>query len=102
VENCIIHGFEKGNGYGTIKLSGKKKDGNILIEIQDDGIGMPDAQLQKLRDNSAVEEETGGHGLMNVHRRIVLRYGSQFGLSIESSFAQGTTVSLTLPLIDIQ
>jgi two-component system, sensor histidine kinase YesM len=103
VENCIIHGFEKGNGYGTIKLNGEKKDGNIMITIQDDGVGMSPEQLQKLRDHTANrEDETGGHGLTNVHRRIVLRYGDQFGLTINSSYKQGTTVNLTLPLIDAQ
>ncbi|MNG32902.1 hypothetical protein D3C84_1190200 [compost metagenome] len=45
------------------------------------------------------EEGTGGTGLMNVHRRISLRYGNQYGVTIESDLKQGTTITLRLPLI---
>jgi two-component system sensor histidine kinase YesM len=65
---------------------------------------MSAARLQDLRDKKFTltdsEEGTGGHGLMNVHRRIVLRYGSLYGIKIESSLEQGTTISLTLPIIE--
>jgi two-component system sensor histidine kinase YesM len=99
-----VHGIDKGNGYGTIVLKGKKQDDNMLISIQDDGAGMSAVQLQSLLDKKFTltdsEEGTGGHGLMNVHRRINLRYGNQYGMKIESSLEQGTTISLTLPLIE--
>ncbi len=103
VENSIVHGIEKGNGYGTIILTGKKQDENMLITISDDGAGMSAARLQSLLDKKLAPpptEGTGGHGLMNVHRRIALRYGPQYGLKIESKLGQGTLISLTLPLIE--
>jgi two-component system sensor histidine kinase YesM len=104
VENSIVHGIDKGNGYGTIRLIGKKLDDKMLITIQDNGAGMGAARLQDLLDKKFTltesEEGTGGHGLMNVHRRIVLRYGSPYGIKIESSLEQGTTISLTLPIIE--
>jgi two-component system sensor histidine kinase YesM len=104
VENSIVHGIDKGNGYGTIVLKGKKQGDNMVITIQDDGAGMTAAQLQNLLDKrfylNESEEGTGGHGLMNVHRRIVLRYGNPYGIKIESSLEHGTTISLTLPLIE--
>ncbi|MDR6549901.1 sensor histidine kinase [Paenibacillus qinlingensis] len=104
VENSIVHGIDKGNGYGTISLFGKKQDHQMLIQIQDDGAGMSAQQLQTLKDRkfqmTTTEEGTGGTGLMNVHRRIALRYGNQYGVTIESSLKQGTTISLTLPLIE--
>ncbi|QGQ98675.1 sensor histidine kinase [Paenibacillus psychroresistens] len=106
VENSIVHGFEKGNGFGTIILSGKKIDDTMVIKIQDDGAGMNALQLQALLDKKTSivnpEEGKGGHGLMNVHRRIVLRYGNQFGLTIESDLAKGTTISLVLPFTDVE
>ncbi|NRF94573.1 sensor histidine kinase [Paenibacillus frigoriresistens] len=104
VENSIVHGIDKGNGYGNIILTGKKQDTNMLITIQDDGAGMSAVQLQNLLDKkfdfASSEEGTGGHGLMNVHRRIALRYGNQYGIKIESSLKQGTTIFITLPLIE--
>lgn len=105
VENSIVHGIDKGNGYGNIILTGKKQDNNMLITIQDDGAGMSAVQLQNLLDKkfdfaSSEEGTGGGHGLMNVHRRIALRYGNQYGIKIKSSLKQGTTIFLTLPLIE--
>lgn len=103
VENSIVHGIEKGSGYGTITLSGKKQEDTMVIIIQDDGAGMSESRLQQVLqkqfDFAASEEGTGGHGLMNVHRRIVLRYGNQFGMKIESILHRGTMIILTLPLI---
>lgn len=104
IENSIVHGIDKGNGYGNIILTGKKQDDHMLITIQDDGAGMSAVQLQHLLDKkfdfASSEEGTGGHGLMNVHRRIALRYGNQYGIKIESSLKQGTIIFLTLPLIE--
>lgn len=104
VENAIVHGIDKGNGYGTISLIGKKQDNHMLIQIQDDGAGMSAGQLQSLLNRkfqmTTTEEGTGGTGLMNVHRRIALRYGNQYGVTIESNLKQGTTITLTLPLIE--
>lgn len=106
VENAIVHGIDKGNGYGTISLIGKKQDNHMVIQIQDDGAGMSAVHLQSLIERkfhmTTTEEGTGGTGLMNVHRRIALRYGNQYGVTIESNLQQGTTISLTLPLIESQ
>lgn len=104
VENSIVHGIDKGNGYGNISLIGKKQDHQMVIHIQDDGAGMSPTQLQALIDRkfqmTTTEEATGGTGLMNVHRRIALRYGNQYGVTIASSLEQGTTITLTLPLLE--
>ncbi|WNR42087.1 cache domain-containing sensor histidine kinase [Paenibacillus roseipurpureus] len=104
IENSIVHGIDKGNGYGTIRLLGMKKDNRMIIQIQDDGAGMSPSQLQRLIDRkfevTSNEEDTGGTGLMNVHRRIALRYGNQYGVTIESNQREGTTITLTLPLIE--
>lgn len=106
VENSIVHGIDKGNGYGSIALRGMKQQDNMVIIVQDDGAGMSESRLQyvlnKQFDFAASEEGTGGHGLMNVHRRIALRYGSGYGMKIESILHQGTTITLTLPLIHVQ
>lgn len=103
VENSIVHGIDKGTGYGTIILTGKKQDDRMVITIQDDGAGMSAARLQSLLDKQftlPTEEGTGGHGLMNVHRRIVLRYGRQYGIAIESNLGIGTQISIILPIIE--
>jgi two-component system sensor histidine kinase YesM len=101
VENSIIHGIEKGRGSGSIALIAVREDDNLVITVQDDGRGMPETSLYELRNNLnyvQLPNDIGGHGLVNVHRRIVLRYGGQYGVRIESKPYEGTKIVLTLPL----
>ncbi|MCZ8520390.1 MULTISPECIES: sensor histidine kinase [Paenibacillus] len=102
VENCMIHGFEKGDGSGTIRLSAVRDNGCMLITVYDDGLGIGPLRLQEIRrriTEAPLPDGPGGHGLVNVHRRIALRYGNQYGLSVESEPGAGTRVTLLLPLV---
>ncbi|WP_052486961.1 cache domain-containing sensor histidine kinase [Gordoniibacillus kamchatkensis] len=101
VENSIIHGIEKGRGRGTVILSAAREEGRLVITVEDDGRGVPEADLQELRSNlrlAPLSDDIGGHGLVNVHRRIALRYGHQYGVAVDSKPFAGTKVVLTLPL----
>ncbi|WP_179232785.1 sensor histidine kinase [Paenibacillus rigui] len=104
VENCIIHGFGRARGRGRIRIIGTKEGNSMLIAIEDNGKGMNAAELQTLRNRlqyaSLPEGAAGGHGIVNVHRRIVLRYGSAFGLFITSEPMQGTKVIIKFPYTD--
>lgn len=103
VENVFIHGFDKGNGSGSIAITVKHDQNYIYVHVSDNGIGMSQSQLNHLRNNllhGTLSDGPGGHGLINVHRRIALRYGARFGLSIESEQSVGTTVIILLPYID--
>ncbi|MFB5683782.1 sensor histidine kinase [Paenibacillus terreus] len=100
VENSIIHGLEKGRGDVHIEVNGRKLGTSICIEITDNGPGMTGEQLQQ--QMSSMEEgiipgSPGGHGLVNVHRRLVLRYGAGYGLQLESSSGGGMKVKVNLP-----
>ncbi|MGY4760522.1 cache domain-containing sensor histidine kinase [Paenibacillus caseinilyticus] len=105
VENCIIHGFEKGWGSGTIRLSAVRENGCMRITVADDGPGMEPIRLQELRRKileAPLPDGPGGHGLVNVHRRIALRYGNRYGLTVDSGPGRGTSVSLLLPLVSMR
>lgn len=79
VENSIKHGILEGKGYGTVTIEIKKvEDDNILISIEDDGIGIPKEIIEKVYDNKMEESKIG---MSNVHKRLKFIYGE--GLTIE-------------------
>jgi len=104
VENALYHGIKNKRGGGTITVRGHRLDEKrVLFEVEDNGIGIPPNELARLRANladSSRRDDIGEHGfgIYNVHQRIKLYYGKQFGLSIESELQRGTTVSLVIPL----
>ncbi|MCM3626601.1 sensor histidine kinase [Paenibacillus glycanilyticus] len=101
VENAINHGLDKGIGEGRIQLSCYQEQGMLMVVIEDDGIGMTSEQLGHMRERLDKIHDLGGtsgNGLMNVHRRIRLHYGEQYGLQLESMPFQGLKVILVMPI----
>lgn len=102
VENAINHALDKGVGRGRISLTADSSDQVLRIAVEDDGIGMNTEALEALRLNLRNTKDLGGrsgNGLLNVHRRIVLHYGDEYGLSLESMPYQGFKAVLKLPVI---
>jgi len=102
VENSIVHGIEKKKGKGSISIIGYRTDGTIKIIVQDDGIGIEEERLGRIRqvlENGEVESREDMIALRNINRRLKLNYGDSFGLSIFSIKGRGTTVELILPEI---
>lgn len=82
-------------------MSCYQEQGMLMIVIEDDGIGMTSEQLSAMRKRMDKIHDLGGtsgNGLMNVHRRIRLHYGEQYGLQLESMPFQGLKVILTMPI----
>lgn len=104
VENCIIHGFGKARGKGTIRIRGVQEGDSIQVVIEDDGRGMAGPELQTLRtrmqDGRLSDDGPGGRGVVNVHRRLMLRYGAAYGLEVDSEPMKGTRVTLKFPVND--
>lgn len=100
LENAIYYGIEYMYGDGEIEVRGYKKGEDIYIEVTDNGMGMPKEVVDSLlTDHSRVRTKGSGVGLINVHKRIQLRYGEAYGLTIESCPDEGTTVRIHLPAI---
>jgi len=99
VENAITHGIEPRNRKGMIRILIKDLGDEMLISVEDNGIGMTLKQLNHLRDEVPDIEREGhtGIGVRNVNRRIRLHYGEAYGISIESTYGKGTIVSLRIP-----
>ena len=108
VENSINHGIRKRDEPGHLYIRVWGEPDRIVLEVEDDGVGMDAERLAQVR-RSLDEDERGpeggdgrdpggsGFGLRNVHQRIRLHYGAGFGLRIDSAPGVGTTVTIRLP-----
>jgi two-component system sensor histidine kinase YesM len=102
VENALYHGIKNKRAGGTIVVRAKPStNGEVRLEVEDDGIGFtPDklAQLQaELNDDYGEIRLDSGFGIGNVNKRIRLYYGRQYGLSLRSEYNTVTCATLVIP-----
>ncbi|WP_118907762.1 sensor histidine kinase [Paenilisteria weihenstephanensis] len=76
-----------------------KRDGDVLeVRMRDDGLGITNDKMHQIERDLADEKgEPGRIGLVNIHRRIQLYFGEQYGLAITSIEGEGTEVILRVP-----
>lgn len=96
VENAIRHGICKKLEGGTVKISIIKKHDEVLVSVEDDGVGLSESKLINIFDTK--EERTVG--LRNIHMRLKKVYSK--GLNLTSEPGKGTTVSFTIPYKEAQ
>ena len=102
VENAIFHGIEPKGSAGEVSLRVERDtaNGDVLIRLTDDGIGMTPEQAAKALQEPGPEEAAAKYrhvGMWNVHKRLQYSFGEAYGLSIESEPGVGTTVTVRLP-----
>ena len=98
VENALYHGIKNKRGQGKITVSGTRREDGFEIRVTDNGIGMREEQLEKIRrELKERPKEAEYFGLYNVNERIRLDFGAEYGISLESRWQEGTTVSVKLP-----
>lgn len=99
VKNCIYHGIKKKRGTGKITIRAYRREQNLIIEVSDDGCGMPEEICRKILSDEIESEDISGSGIgvKNVNERIQLRFGKKYGLSYSSEEGVGTTVTYVLP-----
>lgn len=99
VENAIFHGIEPTGECGTITLSGHEEGEDIVLTVEDNGAGIEPEQLATLltAEHKRNRSSMNGIGVANVHKRLQLTYGRQYGLSIESIPGQYTRVHVRFP-----
>ena len=99
VENAVIHGLENISQAGTVIVQSSRENGNIIISVIDNGFGMDAKRLDFIRAslNDGESESDKRIGLKNVHQRIKLQFGEDYGLVITSELGKGTRVDILLP-----
>jgi two-component system, LytTR family, sensor kinase len=95
VENSIKHGLSSKIDGGSIHLRSRMADSKLIVEVEDDGVGMGAAQF--------LERPTGlggtGIGMANVAERLKVLYGDNAKMTIDSREGKGTLVRLRLPVL---
>lgn len=116
VENAIKHGMSRmhsSDGNLVITISAVRRDQACVIEITDNGCGIPQEKLGLLNRMLRMEEsayqdvrqlfvrknnqDSNGIGLRNVDQRLVMSYGTEYGIQIESQEGSYTRIMMTLP-----
>ena len=102
VENALYHGIKNKREGGTIIVRAMPNNGSeVLLQVEDNGIGFTPDKLDQLRaelaDNSGDIKQESGFGIGNVNQRIKLYYGKQYGLAVRSAYHTGTCVSFIIP-----
>ena len=103
LENAIYHGMTYADGDGEIHVHAFRDGCDVVIEVTDNGPGMPEDVVERLLDPAgpAVPGAKGsGIGFRNVHRRIQLTFGPAYGLTILSEPDAGTAVRIRIPALD--
>ena len=99
LENAIYHGMDGMYEDGEIEIRIYEKNGDIKIDVSDNGPGMTQEKIDYIMHNKVVSSKRGsGIGVCNVNERIQLAYGRDYGVSIRSFLGKGTKVKITIPL----
>lgn len=104
VENAMIHGVQKKEGKGNIAVSVELRGNRLFFLVLDDGVGMTEERLafvrNSLRPDGGGETLTEVYGLRNVNERLLLHYGPDAMLHIDSKPQAGTRVSFSTPVLE--
>ena len=101
VENALEHGLDvKEEGDKILQLSFLDAGDAVLLRVEDNGMGMREEEVENiLKDNNKTPKHGSGVGVINVHSRIKLMFGNEYGLSVESEADEGTKVTIHIPAI---
>jgi two-component system LytT family sensor kinase len=89
VENSIRHGLSGKVEGGTVTLRARRNGARLLLEIEDDGIGIPESELAGVL--------TRGVGVSNVKERLQVLYNQDYRMLIDSQPGRGTRIEIELP-----
>ncbi|MBT3273993.1 MAG: histidine kinase [Spirochaetales bacterium] len=101
LENAFYHGIKPTRGKGKISIDITEAEREMVLKVTNTGKGIPPQTIKMLnRTLSAEFEISGDHvGMRNVNQRTKLLFGDKFGVSISSSRAAGTAVTLRTPIV---
>lgn len=99
VENAIYHGIKPKLGHGIIKINVFEDETKLNIVVEDNGVGMPEETLNKIRINLDNHLTGENYGLYNVSRRIYLHFGEECELTINSTENHGTKIIMRVSKI---
>jgi two-component system sensor histidine kinase YesM len=100
LENAINYGMSGMEGCGEVRVVGRQENGEILLSVLDNGMGMAEEEVSLiLADSNRKPSHGSGVGIINVCKRIQILFGKEYGLTIKSEPDEGTEVSIRIPAI---
>ncbi|MEI0739736.1 sensor histidine kinase [Paenibacillus sp. JTLBN-2024] len=98
IENAIIHGIKNMGEDGEIRIAAEERRGVLYIRISDNGFKPVDYETIRkvLGDDSP--NPAKGYGIRNIHQRLQLHFGPEYGLAYEAREGGGTTVTVSLQI----
>ena len=98
VENCIYHGLKNKIDKGKISITAKLSDSFLTLSVSDNGYGMRQETIDKLYHSFGSDEDSDNVGLKNIFHRIMIYYGGNAEMKIESELDEGTTITIKEPV----
>lgn len=108
VENYIVHGFRSLDDDNQVRISAVREGERVVITVRDNGMGIPAGRMQEIDkmlsgssqlSSNLMEKSNPSIGLINVHDRIRMNYGEEYGLSVSSEPGKGTEVRMEIPML---
>ncbi|MBN2981056.1 histidine kinase [Cohnella algarum] len=97
IENAIIHGVKNMGEDGEIAIRAAEEEGRVRIAIEDNGYKAPDPAAIGRLLNDENPSPSAGYGIRNIHQRIRLHFGEEYGLSYAARPEGGTVATIALP-----
>ncbi len=105
IENYFVHGYYTSGENNIIRFTGKSVDDhNMLLTMEDNGLGMSDSEMAALNQmiDDPIEETKESYGLKNLNQRLKLFYGPEYGLNIQGNEHGGLTVQMKLRKMSVE
>ncbi|WP_026691976.1 cache domain-containing sensor histidine kinase [Peribacillus kribbensis] len=96
IENSFFHAFNQKPG-GYVHVMVWKENEDLICEVLDDGDGMEDSSAGRLPQTKRKHQLFSGIGVKNVHERIQLIYGEEYGVTVSSEAGEGTRIRISMP-----
>ena len=95
VENAIVHGLEEKLNDGVVNIRIFEDGADLVYIVEDNGLGADSAPIQQALQKNETSENA--YALTNIHQRLKIRYGNQYGIHFESVLGNGTRVIVRMP-----
>lgn len=104
VENALYHGIKNRRGKGMIWISGVRTQEGFMLRVMDNGVGIKEDRLKRIQEKINKNETTDDeiYGLFNVNERIRLKFGDPYGITVKSTYMEGTEVDILLPCVTLE
>ena len=94
VENCIYHGLKNKIEKGNIRICAGIEDGFLFLRVSDNGYGMRRETIDELYRSFEDGAVSNNVGLKNIYQRVMIYYGGNAGMMIESELDEGTSITI--------